>query len=51
MVFLCKEKERNIYVQLHHLQVQMRTSIYYLSAVSIKHGLQIADHARTTDWV
>ena len=43
MLFLCKEKERNIYVQLYHLHVQMRISIYYLSVVSIKYGLQTAD--------
>ena len=29
MLFLCKEKERNIYKQLYHLHVQMRKFILF----------------------
>ena len=50
-LFFCKEKERNIYVQQYHLHVQLRISIYYLSVVSIKYGVQTADWLQNTDYV
>ena len=49
MLFLCKEKERNIYVQLYltYMCKLMRISIYYLSVISIKYDYRLRTGYKT----